>query len=113
MEQSRPDSRSADGAAAAAILAAGIGVALLGLFTTLAEANEDFHDWVDWWHRVGPLSGKSSLGLISWLASWPFLHLVLFRRDNVLPAAAVVSVVLFTAGMILMFPPIFQRIAEI
>ena len=113
MDVQESDSRSADGAAAAAILAAAIGVAFLGILTTLAEANTDFHDWANWWNRVGPLSGKSSLGLISWLVSWPFLHLALFRRDNVLPTAIVLSLALLMAGMVLMFPPIFQRIAEI
>jgi hypothetical protein len=112
MNVQESDSRSADGAAAAAILAAAIGVVFLGIFTTLSEANTDFHDFADWWHRVGPLSGKSSLGLIVWLASWPFLHLALFRRDGILQAAIVVSAVLFMAGMILMFPPVFERIAE-
>lgn len=113
MDVQQSDSRSVDGAAAAAILAAAIGVVFLGIFTTLSEANTDFHDFADWWHRVGPLSGKSSLSLIIWLASWPFLHLALFRRDNVLPTAVVLSTALFIAGMVLMFPPVFQGIAEI
>jgi len=113
MSAQESDSRAADGAAGAALLAAGIGVFFLGLLTTLAEANTDFHDWANWWDRVGPLSGKSSLGLISWLVSWPLLHVALFRRDNVLPTIIVVSAGLFMAGMVLMFPPIFQRIAEI
>lgn len=113
MNVQESDSRSADGAAAAAILAAAVGVVFLGIFTTLSEANTDFHDFANWWDRVGPLSGKSSLSLIVWLASWPFLHLALFRRDGVLQAAVVVSAVLFMAGMVLMFPPIFERIADI
>ena len=104
---------SNDGVAAAALLAASFGTAALGFFTTLAEANTDFHDWANWWDRVGPLSGKSSLGLITWLASWPLFHLALFRRNNVLPTAIAVSAVLFLVGMVLMFPPIFERIAEI
>ncbi len=62
---------------------------------------------------MGPLSGKSSLSLIIWLASWPFLHLAMFRRDGILQAAIVVSSVLFMAGMVLMFPPVFERIADI
>lgn len=113
MNVQESDSRSADGVAAAAILAAAIGIVFLGIFTTLSEANTDFHDWANWWDRVGPLSGKSSLALIIWLASWPFLHLALFRRDGILQAAIVVSAVLFMAGMVLMFPPVFERIAEI
>jgi len=107
------DEEANDGVAAAALLAASFGALALGFFTTLAEANTDFHDWANWWDRVGPLSGKSTLGLVSWAVSWPLFHLALYRRNNVLPSAITVSVVLFLIGMVLMFPPIFQRIAEI
>ena len=102
-----------DGVAAAALLAASFGALAMGFFTTLAEANTDFHDWAIWSERVGPLSGKSSLALITWLASWPLFHLVLYRRNNILPTAIAISAVMFITGMILMFPPIFQRIGEI
>lgn len=104
------DVRSADGAAAAALLAAAIGIFVLGLVTSLAEAISDFKDWLAWDDTVGPLSGKSSLGLIAWAAVWPVLHLLLYRRDRVLLAASVISVILFVAAMVLMFPPVFERL---
>ena len=38
-----------DGPAAAAMLAAGIGVFALGLLTTLSEASTALHDWLEAW----------------------------------------------------------------
>ena len=117
-QQEAQDVRSRDGAAAAALLAAAIGIFVLGLVTSLAEATRiserfgDFKEWLAWDDEVGALSGKSSLGLIAWAAAWPVLHLLLYKRDRVLLAVAVISFVLFVAAMVLMFPPIFQRLEE-
>src|SRR3990172_6366892 len=106
-QQASQDVRARDGAAAAAVLAAAIGIFVLGLVTSLAEAISDFKDWLAWDDEVGPLSGKTSLGLIAWAATWPVLHLLLYRRDRVLLAASVISLVLLVAAMVLMFPPVF------
>jgi len=110
-QQEAQDVRARDGAAAAALLAAVIGIFVLALMIVLAEANEDFSNWLKWDNEVGPLSGKSSLGLIAWAVAWPVLHLLLYRRDRVLPAASAISLVLFVAAMVLMFPPVFERFA--
>ena len=110
-QQEAQDVRARDGAAAAALLAAVIGIFVLAVMIVLAEANEDFSNWLKWDNEVGPLSGKSSLGLIAWAAAWPVLHLLLYRRDRVLLAASAISLVLFVAAMVLMFPPVFERFA--
>ena len=110
-QQEAQDVRARDGAAAAALLAAVIGIFVLALMIVLAEANEDFSNWLKWDNEVGPLSGKSSLGLIAWAVTWPVLHLLLYRRDRVLMAASAISLVLFVAAMVLMFPPVFDKFA--
>ncbi|MDP2673969.1 MAG: hypothetical protein Q8Q00_03575 [Dehalococcoidia bacterium] len=102
-EESAPD-----GALAAALIAAGIGVLTLGIVTSAAEAALGFKDWLKWDDTVGPLSGKSSVALIAWAVSWPLLHLALFRRDGLLPLALVVGGILFVLGMIGIFPPVYQ-----
>ena len=102
--------RAADGAAAAALIAAGIGLFTLGLVTSAAAAAEGFKDWLKWDEAVGPLSGKSSLGLIAWLAIWPVLHFALYKRDGLLPAAIVISGFLMLLGMLGILPPIFERL---
>jgi hypothetical protein len=100
-----------DGAAAAAVLAAGIGVFVLGLVTSLAELMDNFKDWLAWNDEVGPLSGKTSLGLIAWAVTWPVLHVFLYRRDGLLAAALVIFAVLAAIGSVLMFPPVYERLA--
>ena len=114
-QQEAQDVRARDGAAAAALLAAVIGIFVLGLLTTLADMERfsDFSEWLAWDDEVGPLSGKSSLGLIAWAAAWPPLHLLLYRRDGVILAASAISLVLFVAAMVLMFPPVFERLADL
>jgi hypothetical protein len=94
------------------LLAAVIGILVLAVAIVVAEANEDFAQWLAWDDEVGPLSGKSSLGLIAWAAAWPVLHLLLYRRDRVLLAASAISFVLFVAAMVLMFPPVFDKFAS-
>ena len=110
-QQEAQDVRARDGAAAAALLAAVFGILVLAVAIVVAEANEDFSNWLKWDNEVGPLSGKSSLGLIAWAATWPVLHLLLYRRDRVLLAASAISLVLFVAAMVLMFPPVFDKFA--
>jgi hypothetical protein len=111
-QQEAQDVRARDGAAAAALLAAVIGILVLAVAIVVAEANADFSDWLKWDNEVGPLSGKSSLGLIAWAASWPVLHVLLYRRDRVLLAASAISLVLFVAAMVLMLPPVFDKFAS-
>jgi len=102
-EESAPD-----GALAAALLSAGLGVLTLGIVTCAAEAALGFKDWLKWDDTVGPLSGKSSVALIAWAVSWPLFHLALFRRDGVLPAAAVIGGIMIILGLIGTFPPVYE-----
>ena len=104
------EEKAVDGPLAAALIAAGIGVLTLGVVTSAAGAALGFKDWLNWDDTVGPLSGKSSLALIAWAASWPLLHLALFRRDGLLLAAIVISVALIVLGMIGIFPPVFEAL---
>ena len=105
------DEQARDGALAAALIAVGIGVLTLGIVTSAAEAALGFKDWLRWDDSVGPLSGKSSVALIAWAASWPMLHAVLFRRDGLLPLALVISGILILLGLIGTFPPVFESFA--
>ncbi len=104
------EEKALDGALAAALIAAGIGILTLGVVTSAAGAALGFKDWLKWDDAVGPLSGKSSLALIAWAASWPMLHLALFRRDGILPVALAISVILIVLGLIGTFPPVFEAL---
>ena len=61
------------GPAAAAILAAAVGVFVIGLATNLAEVSADLKNALNWWNPAGPLTGKTGVGVIVWLIAWAVL----------------------------------------
>ena len=107
--ESRPD-----GPAAAAILAAGIGMFTLGLFTVLSEASVGIHDWLEGWEfdqGVGPLAGKTLVAVIVWAVSWIVLGFAWRRKDVNLKMWFWVAFVLGALGFIGTFPPVFEAFA--
>lgn len=97
-----------EGPVAAAIIAAGIGCLALGIFTTLSEASESFHDFFDWSARVGPLSGKTISAVGVWLIAWAVLHFVMRAKPYETRRAMVISLVLIGLGFLGTFPIFFQ-----
>lgn len=108
MEMNSPETPKPNGPIAAVLLATGIGALVLGIFTTLNEASEGVHDFLEFSERVGPLSGKTVFGTAAFFLSWGALHLGF--RDRDLPWRTVLSValVLLAVGFVLTFPPFFQ-----
>lgn len=103
-----------DGPAAAAILAAGIGVFALGALTVLSEASAGIHDWLESWdfdQGVGPLAGKTTLAVVVWLVSWAVLAIALWRKEVNLRVWFWVAAVLVALGFLGTFPPIFLSFA--
>ena len=101
-----------EGPIAAAILAGGIGAAALGLFTTLAEASTDVHDWLEWNADVGPLSGKTLLAVIVWLVAWAVLHVIYRNRAYETRRAFSIAIVLIALGVLGTFPTFFQAFGD-
>lgn len=101
-----------EGPISAAILAAGIGVFALGLFTTLAESSASLKaDVFEWTTRVGPLSGKTSLAVVVWLVAWAVLHMVLREKPFETRRALTICLVLVGLGIVGTFPTFFQAFA--
>ena len=100
-----------DGPVSAAILAGGDGALLLGLFTTLAEANTDFKDFLSFYDPVGPLSGKTIGAIVLWLLTWGLLHMM--WKDKEVESARVLaaSLILIGLGVLGTFPIFFQAFA--
>ena len=107
-----PPARSLpNGPAAAAILASGIGSALYGLFVLLAESNATAHDLMNLNNDVGPLSGKTTFGVVAWLLVWGVLH-ALWRAKNVgFARVFTITLVLIGLALVLTFPPVFLAFA--
>jgi hypothetical protein len=100
-----------EGPISAAIIAAGVGAAALGLFTTLAEASKGVADWLQWNDQVGPLSGKTIMTVIVWLVSWVVLHTVFMTKEQETARALTVALVLIGLGVLGTFPTFFQLFA--
>jgi len=95
------------GAAAAAIVAAGIGCAALGLFTTLAEVSTGVKGWLNWYNPAGPLSGKTSMAVIVWLVAWALLHWTWKDKPVRFTRAFGFGFFLIILGWLFTFPPVF------
>lgn len=98
-----------NGPASAALIAAGIGVLALGIFTVLGAASDSFaQDVLNLKNRVGPLSGKTTFAVIAYLASWAVLTPVLWKKNLPINTVLLVTGVLIAAGFIGTFPKFFQ-----
>ncbi|MGW5188285.1 hypothetical protein ACWEOO_03450 [Kribbella sp. NPDC004138] len=101
-----------EGPAVAAVLAVGIGALTLGVVTTVAEMSTSVSDWLNWYNRVGPLSGKTILTVAVWLLSWAVLHATLRRRAVMSRAVVLTAVILIALGLLGTFPPFFDLFAS-
>jgi hypothetical protein len=99
------------GPIAAAVLAVGIGAAVLGLLTTLSEASTGVHDFLEFDKDVGPLSGKTIIAAAAYFASWAVLHGLWRRQNPVLRLILIVTAVLIALGVLGTFPTFFQAFA--
>ena len=99
------------GPAAAAFIAGGIGTFFGGLMTTLAEASAGLKTFLTWSTPVGPLSGKTAVGVLAWLIAWFVLNNMWKGKDYDMRRAFTITLVLIGLGLLLTFPPIFEIFA--
>ncbi len=97
-----------NGPVAAALLAGGIGAAVLGLATFSVELSESVKNAMNWYKPVGPLMGKSSLGIIAFFLSWAILAYAWKGKDTNFTRIATIAMVLVALGLILTFPPFWH-----
>jgi len=99
------------GTAAAALLAAGVGVFVTGLMTTLAEVSPGLRSSLNWWNPAGPLTGKTGVGVILWLVAWVILHAAYKNREIDFDRAMRWAWILILLGFLGTFPPFFEAFA--
>jgi hypothetical protein len=95
------------GKALAAMMAAGIGSAAVGVGTTLAEMSPELKNALNIYDPVGPLSGKTTLAVIVWLMAWYALARRWQARPPVMKSALVATFVLIGVGFVGTFPLFF------
>ena len=105
------EERLPNGPPMAAVLAAGIGTFVLGLFTVLAEASTSIKDWLVFREPVGPLSGKTTLAVLAWAVSWGVLAAAWRGKDVRFERILTVTFVLLGLGLLGTFPTFFERFA--
>ncbi|MGI9518470.1 MAG: hypothetical protein ACR2NP_15550 [Pirellulaceae bacterium] len=101
-----------NGAAAAAILASGIGCTAFGVIVVLTEASSDIAGTLTLFQQVGPLSGKVAIALFVWLSAWAVLHKIIGPRQVNLRTTNVVASILIVIGFLLTFPPMFTLFGD-
>jgi hypothetical protein len=94
-----------NGSAAAAILAAGIGCAAVGILAFAGDASDAIGRWLNFYNPTGTLSGVTTLAIIIWLVCWAVLGQQWRLRTVSMAKVNVSSFVLLAIGFLLTFPP--------
>lgn len=89
----------------AAILAAGIGCAALGVFAFLGDAFQGIGQFFNFYNPTGTLSGVTDTAIAVWLAAWYVLAKSWGGRDVAVGRVSLVAFVLLAVGLALTFPP--------
>ena len=107
MQNNSPDTTTlANGPAAAAILAGGIGCCAMGIFYVLGNVSPALNRLLSFYKPAGALSGVSTAAILIWLAAWGLLHTRWTTRDVNLRRVGLWSMLLLVAGLLLTFPPV-------
>ena len=101
------------GPACAAVLAAGIGSAAYGIAVVVAAASPAAAKFMTWSSGVGPLSGKTSIGVIVWAVAQAILCTLWHKREVNFQRVWVIALILMAAGFVFTFPPVYDHIAEL
>lgn len=97
-----------NGPGAAAILAAGIGCAALGVLALLGDAFSGISKLLNFYAPTGALSGVSSTAIIIWLISWIILNRIWAKRNVTISFVSTIAFALLLIGFALTFPPIMD-----
>ena len=94
-----------NGAAAAALLSAGLGSLALAALAILGDHFPAFKKMMVFYTPTGALSGVTTVGVGVWLLSWVVLDLA-WKRRTVPHAVLTLGVVLVVLSFVLMIPPV-------
>lgn len=100
-----------NGPAAAALLAGGIGAAVMGVITTLSAISTGISSALNLYNPVGPLSGKVLVAVVAYLLSWVILHFAWRNKDVNISTTTTLTFILLAIGLLGTFPPVFELLA--
>lgn len=105
----RPD-EIPNGPGAAAILAAGIGSAAMGIFALAGDAFTSLNHFFTFYTPTGALSGVSTSAVIVWLVAWFILSRRWAPKNVEMAKVLSASFALLAVGVLLTFPPVMDLI---
>ncbi len=94
-----------NGPGAAAILAAGIGSAVLGILAFWGDASDAMGKLLNFYNPVGTLSGVTTVTIIIWLVAWFVLARAWATKTIALGGVVWASFLMLVVGLLLTFPP--------
>jgi hypothetical protein len=106
-----------NGPVAAVFLAAGIGSLVMGIFVVLNEVSADISKFLKFdanfglGSGVGALSGKATLAILAFFASWLVLGLLFRGKEVKFGPVLTIALALVAGGFLLTFPPVFEIFA--
>jgi hypothetical protein len=100
-----PEATLPSGPAAAAIVAAGIGCAAIGILAFAGDASQAIGKALNIYNPVGTLSGVTTWGIVIWLVAWGFLSRLWSASSVALGKVNAVAFALLVVGLLLTFPP--------
>src|SRR5512138_2364837 len=99
-----------NGPVAAALLAGGIGCAVLGILTFYNQVfpTTAISKSLNWVKPVGTLSGKSNLAILAFVLAWIVLGFLWRGREVNFRVISLVAFILLAIGLIGTFPPVWH-----
>ncbi len=95
-----------NGAALAALLAAGVGAFALGLIVILNEAGAFTVPAI--YAPSGGVSGRTTLAVVIWLIAWAILHRLWRGREVRTGRVQAATLILTLLGVVFTFPPVWR-----
>ncbi len=105
MSVSQDIDKTPNGPGAAAILAAGIGCAAMGILAFAGDASDSIGKALNFYNPTGTLSGVTTLAIITWLIAWFVLARMWGTKAIEIGKINVISFALLAVGFLLTFPP--------
>ena len=94
-----------NGPGGAAILAAGIGCATMGILAFAGDASSAIGKALNFYNPTGGLSGVTTLTIIVWLVSWFALNCLWRTKTVAMVKVNRAAFALLAVGFLLTFPP--------
>lgn len=102
--------RITNGSGVAAVLAAGVGSAALGVLAFAGDKSAAMKAMLNWYTPTGALSGVTTAAIIVWLVVWVLLELAWKGKTAAVGRLTAAALVLLLVGFLLTFPPIVDLI---